>query len=101
MYVYLPKFNEKMHYYDTYRSTIGIFVTVNIHYFRTKDDANLETMPSKFYFINLSIHQDPKNNWSGPFKYIFLRASRLSRSASIRVHVEVLNGLTSNNNNSQ
>ena len=32
-------------------------------------------------------------------KYIFLRASRLSRSASIRVHVEDLNGLTSNNNN--
>ena len=45
---------------------------------------------SCFYFINISIHQDPKNNCRVPFKIFFLRASRLSRSASIRVHPEVL-----------
>ena len=26
---------------------------------------------AKFYFINLSIHQDPKNNWRVPFKIHF------------------------------
>ena len=26
MYVYLPKFNKQMHYYDPYRSTMGIFL---------------------------------------------------------------------------
>ena len=26
MYVYLPKFNKQMHYYDPYRSAMGIFV---------------------------------------------------------------------------
>ena len=25
MYVYLPKFNKQMRYYDIYRSTMGIF----------------------------------------------------------------------------
>ena len=52
---------------------------------------------AKLYSVNLSIHQDPKNNWRVPFKIQFLRASRLFRSASIRVHVEVLKGLTNNN----
>ena len=47
--------------------------------------ANLEILSCKFYFINLSIRQDPKNNWR-------VRTSRVSRSASIRVHVEVRNG---------
>ena len=26
MYVYLPKFNKYMHYYDTYPNTVGIFL---------------------------------------------------------------------------
>ena len=26
MYVYLPKFNKQMHYFDPYRSTMGIFL---------------------------------------------------------------------------
>ena len=90
-----------MHCYDTYRSTVGILFTVTIFCLGTKYDANLEIMSCQVYFFNLSIHQDPQNNWRVPFKILrsifFLRASRLSRSASIRVHVEVLNGLTSNN----
>ena len=42
MYVYLPKFNKHMHYYDICRSTMGIFFTVNIIFcFGTKYDASL------------------------------------------------------------
>ena len=36
---------------------------------------------AKFYFINLSIHQDPKNNWRVPFKLQnFARFSLVSLS---------------------
>ena len=51
MYVYLPKFNKQMHYYDSYRSFMGIFVTVNIKTcFGTKYDANLEIMSCQVLF---------------------------------------------------
>ena len=43
MYVYLPKFNKQMHYYDIYRCTMGIFFIVNIIIcFETKYYVNLE-----------------------------------------------------------
>ena len=55
-----------MHYYDTYRNTVGIFFTVNNISVGTNYDANLEI------YINRSIHRDPKNNWEVPLKiYIF------------------------------
>ena len=50
---------------------------------------------AKFYFINFSIHMYIKiRRIAGEYgsKYKLLRASRSSRSASIRVHVEVRNG---------
>ena len=51
MYVYLPKFNKQMHYYDTYRSTMGIFFTVKVIIcFGTKYYANLEIISCQVLF---------------------------------------------------
>ena len=55
----------------------GLFYSNFIICFGAKYDANLDVMPCQVYFINLSIHQDPKNNWRVPFKIQILRASRL------------------------
>ena len=64
------------------------FCTANIVCFGTKYDANLELKSCQVLFINLFMHQDPKNIWRVPFKiHFFFRTSRSSRSASIRVHV--------------
>ena len=61
---------------------MGIFFSVNIICFGTKHDANSEIMSlAKFYFIYLSIHQDPKNNWRVPFNIQkFVRFSLISLS---------------------
>ena len=86
---YLPKFNNEMHYYyDIIPTAIpwGFFCTVNIICFWTKYDANSEIMSRHMY---IKIRRTTREYRS---YYIFLRASRLSRSASIRVHVEVPNG---------
>ena len=81
MYVYLSKLNKKMHYYGVCRSTMRIFFTVIIICFGTKYDANLKIMFCQVYFINFSIHQDPKNNWRAPFKiHVFARFSLVSLS---------------------
>ena len=49
--------------------------------FWDKNDANLEIMSCQVFFINLSIHQDPKNNWRVPFKiHFFARFSLVSLS---------------------
>ena len=53
--------------------------------FRTKYDANLKVMSCQVLFIDLSIHQDPKNNWRVLFKIeIFARFS-LGRRPSNKV----------------
>ena len=58
-----------MHYYDAYRSTMAIFFTVNIVIcFGAKYTANLEILSCQVFYQQLSIHQDPKNNWRVPFK---------------------------------
>ena len=84
MYVYLPKFNKQTHYYNPYRSTMGIFYSNILICFGTKYDANLEYL-AKFYFINLSKHQDSKNNWSVPFKVHFFARFSLGRRPSNKV----------------
>ena len=53
----------------------GYFYSNIIVCFVTKYDANLECL-GKFYFINLSIHQDPKITGEYRSKYKILRASR-------------------------
>ena len=45
-----------MHYYDTYRGTMGIICRVNIICFGTKYDANLEIMSCQVYYKYLSIY---------------------------------------------
>ena len=88
-----------MHYYDINHNAMGIFVTVNMNSFGTKYYANLGIMSCQVLFLSsapyIKIRRITKEYRS---KCIFLRASRWSRSASIPVHVEVLNGLTGNNN---
>ena len=61
---------------------MGIFFMVNITIcFGTKYDVNLEIISCQVFFINLSIHQDPKNNCRVPFKIqIFARFSIVSLS---------------------
>ena len=39
-----------MHYYNTYRNTVGIFFIVNVSSFGTKYDANLEIVSSQVLF---------------------------------------------------
>ena len=94
-----------MHYHDTYRNTVRFFFTVNITRgisFGTKVDANLGILSCQVLFHQPLHTSRPQEELESTVQNtFFLRASRLSRSASIRVHVEVLNGLTSNNNNSQ
>ena len=50
MYVYLPKFNKQVHYYDPYRSTMGFFYIHLIICCGTKYDANLEIMSRQVLF---------------------------------------------------
>ena len=69
-----------MHYYDTYRKIVGICFTVNIIGFGTKYDANLDIMSCQVSFYQ---HQDPKNNWRGPFKILFLARFSL---VSLSIH---------------
>ena len=72
---------------------MGICFTVNIYFLGTKYDANLEIISCQVLFYQpLHVHQDPENNPRVPFKIQISRTSRLSRSASIHVHVDVQNG---------
>ena len=60
-----------MHYYEPYRITIGIFFTVILLFVLAQNMTPIwKQCRGKFYFINLSIHQDPMNNWRVPFKNI-------------------------------
>ena len=68
-----------MHYYDPYRSTMGIFYSNFIICFGTKYDASFEVMSCQIYFIKLSMHEDPKNNWRVPFKIQFFARFSLGR----------------------
>ena len=83
-----------MHYYDTHRKMFGYFFTVNIICFGTKCDAYLGIMSCQVLFYQhlhtIKIRSKTREYRS---KYICLRASRLYRSASIRVHVETANHL--------
>ena len=49
MYVRVPTEIKKIMHYDTYRSTMGTFVTVNIICFGTKCDAKLEMMSGQVF----------------------------------------------------
>ena len=72
LYVYL--YRNSMHKRTTMIPTaIAWGFTANIISFGTKYDADLEIMSCQvFYFINRSMHQDPKNNyWRVPFKIPF------------------------------
>ena len=62
----------------------GVFDSNIVICFETKYGANLECL-AKFYFVNLSIHQDPKNNWSVPFKMHFFARFSLGRRPSDKV----------------
>ena len=46
----------------------GFFYSNFIICFGTKYDSNLEVISCQVFFINLSIHQDPKSNWRVPFR---------------------------------
>ena len=48
----VPKFNKYMHYYDTYRSAMGIVFTENIISVGTKYDANLEIMSCPSFILS-------------------------------------------------
>ena len=86
-----------MHHYNTYRNAVGIVFPVNIISFGTNYDANLEIMSCQVILSTATYIKIPRITGEYRSRYIFLRASRLSRAASIHVHVEVLNGLTNNN----
>ena len=66
--VRVTDFNKQMHYYHTYRGTMGIYFSVSILCVGTNYYANLEIMSCQVIFYHFSIHQDPKNNWRLPFK---------------------------------
>ena len=69
MYVYLPKFKNKCTTTMIPIAVPWVFYSNNIICFRTKYGANLEIRFCQvFFLINLSIHQDPRNNWRVPFK---------------------------------
>ena len=77
------------------------FTVIIIIRFETQYDTSLEVMFCHVLFYQpLHTSRSEKYLVTGEYrsKYKLLRASRLSRSASICVYVEVLNGLTSNNN---
>ena len=46
----------------------GFFYSNFIVFCCKKYYANLKVTSYQVYFFNLSIHQDPKNNWRVPFK---------------------------------
>ena len=63
----------------------GSFYRNFIICFGTKYDAILEDISSQILFINLSMHQDPKNNWRVPFKIQYFARFSLGRRPSNKV----------------
>ena len=86
------KSNELMHYdrkYDTYRGTMGTFFSGSILCFGTNYDANLEIM-SYHVLLCQPLHTSrSEERLDNTVQIEMLRTFRLSRSAFIRVHVEV------------
>ena len=76
-----PKFNKQMHYHDIipYRGTLFFF---SVFFVLGQIMTPIwKYCLAKFYVINLSIHEDPKNNWRVPFKIqYFARFSLVSLS---------------------
>ena len=94
---YLLQFNNEMLYcYDIIPTAVPWgFFNSKYYLFWDKMTPIWKQCLAKLYAINLSIHMYIKiRSLSGEYrsKYIFFRASRLSRTASIRVYVEVPNG---------
>ena len=86
MYVYLPKFNKQRHYYDPLIAVPWGFFYSNIIICLGQNMTPIwKYCLAKFYFINLSIHQDPKNNWRVPFKIHFFARFSLGRRPSNKV----------------
>ena len=63
----------------------GFFYSNFITCFGTKYDANLEVMSCQVYFVNLSIHQDPRKNWRVSFKIQNFARFSLGRRPSNKV----------------
>ena len=76
-----------MHYYDPYRSTMDEdFFTVILLLFLGQNITPIwKQCLAKLYFINFSMHQDPKNNWKVSFKIHFFSRLSLGRRLSNKV----------------